>query len=68
MKKGILTEILILKKRQDALEKKPDCNFIRINPSKENYDAHYEIGRIQIFISGFKNKRLRELEAELKKN
>ena len=66
MKKDILTEILFLKKRQEALEKKLDCNFIRINPSKENHDADYEIGRIQTFISQFKNKKLRELEEELK--
>ena len=44
MKKDILTEILLLKKRQEGLEKKRDCNFIRINPSKENHDADYEIG------------------------
>ena len=54
------------KKRKEALEKKLDCNFIRINPSKEDYDADYEIGRIQTFISEFKNKKLRALEEKLK--
>ena len=35
MKKGILTEILFPKKTLEELEKKLDCNFIRINPSKK---------------------------------
>ena len=62
MKKDILTEILFLKKkRQEALEKKNDCKFIRINTNKENYNADYEIGRIQTFICDLKNKKLREL-------
>ena len=30
-----------------------------INTSKENHDADCEIGRIKIFISEFKNKKLR---------
>ena len=68
MKKGILTEILFSKKTLEELEKKLDCNFIRINPSKKNYDADYEIGRIQTFINEFKNKKLRKLEEELKKS
>ena len=55
------------KKRQEALEKNIGCNFIRINPSKENYDADYEIGRIQTCISGFKNKKLTELVEKWKK-
>ena len=70
MKKDILTEILFLRKRQEALEKKLDCKFIWINTSKENYDADYEIDGIQTFISELKNKKLRELEKkneELKK-
>ena len=41
-----------------------DCKFIRINISKENYDADYEIGRIQTFISKLRNKKSRELEKE----
>ena len=43
-------------KRQKALEKKLNCKFIRINTSKENYDADYEASRIQTFISKFKDK------------
>ena len=38
-------------KRQKALEKKLNCEFIKINTSRENYDAEYEAGRIQTFIS-----------------
>ena len=52
VKRNILTETLFLKKRrQQALEKILDCKFIRINTSKENYAADYEISRIQTFIT-----------------
>ena len=65
MKKFILIQILFWgEKRQEALEKKLGCKFIRINTSKEGYDANYEIGRIQAFISKFKNRQLRKLEKE----
>ena len=37
-------------KRQGALEKKLNCKFIRINTSRENYDADYEAGRIQTLL------------------
>ena len=64
MKKDILTGILFLKKKDKRPQKKKlDCKFI--NTSKENY-VDYEIGRIQTFISKFKNKKLRELEKENK--
>ena len=72
MKKVILTGALSLKKkRQKALEKKLNCEFIRINTSRENYDADYEASRIQTFISKFKDKenenKIKELEDEIKK-
>ena len=52
--------------------------FIRINTSKEGYDVDYEVSRMQTFISKFKgrqlkksekesNKKLKELENEIKK-
>ena len=41
--------LIFEKKRQEALEEKLDCKFIRINTSKENYDAGYEISKIQTF-------------------
>ena len=53
----ILTEDFIFEeKRQEALENKLHFEFIRINTSKENYDADYEGSRIQTFISKFKDK------------
>ena len=59
------------KKRQKALRKNLNCEFIRINTSKENYDADYEASRIQTFISKFKDKekenKIKELEDITKK-
>ena len=46
------------------LEKQLNCEFIRISTSKENYDVYYEVGRIQTFLSKFKDK---EKENERKK-
>ena len=45
------------KKRQEALEKKLNCTFIRFNTSKENFDVYYEASRIQTFISQFKDNK-----------
>ena len=52
---------------QKALEKKLNCKFIRINTSRENYDADYEAGRIQTFISNSNKNEIKKLEDELKK-
>ena len=67
-------DLIFEEKRQKTLEKKLNCTFIRINTSKENYDADYEVSRIQTFISNFnKNKikerdnKIKELEDEMKK-
>ena len=56
------------------LEEKLNCEFIIINTSKENYDADYEVSRIQVFISQFKENKIKEkgnkikeLEEEIKK-
>ena len=57
-------------KRQKALEKKINCEFIRVNTSKENYEADYEASRMQTFIIKFKDKekdKIKELEDEIKK-
>ena len=63
MKKVILIETLNLKqKREKALEKKLNCEFIRINTSRKNYDADYEAGKIQTFISNFNKNKIEELE------
>ena len=53
------------KKRQETLEKKLGCIFIKIKTSeaKRLYDTDYEASKIQIFISKFKdqkNKRKRK--------
>ena len=67
MKKVILIETLNLKKkRQEALEKKLNCTFIRINTSKENFDVDYEASRIQMFISQFKDNKNKEAKDEMK--
>ena len=50
-------DLIFEKKRQEALEKKLGCKFIRINTSKEGYNADYEASRVQTFISEFKNKK-----------
>ena len=52
-------ELIFEKKRQEALEKKLGCMFIRINTSdaKRGYDTDYEVSKIQIFISKFKEKK-----------
>ena len=66
--KDTLTKTLFLrKKRQQALEKKLGCKFIRINKSnaKNGYDLDYEVGNVQAFIDEFKNKKIKKLEKEL---
>ena len=65
MKKIILTETLFLR-RQKALEKKLGCKSIRINTSKEGYDANCEASRIQTFISKFKERQLKKLNKKSK--
>ena len=48
-------DLIFEEKRQEALEKRLGYKFIRINTSK-HYDEDYGIGRIQTFISEFKDK------------
>ena len=67
-------DLIFEEKRQEALEKKHGCKFIRINTSKEGYNAGYEVSRIQTWISKFKdrqlnklNKKVKEMEDEIKK-
>ena len=59
-------DFIFEEKRQKALEQKLNCEFIRINTSREGYDADYEASRIQTFISQFKDKeeenKIKELE------
>ena len=49
-------------KRQEALEKKLNCTFIRINTSKENFDVDYEASEIQTLISQFKDNKTKEID------
>ena len=69
-------DLIFEKKRQEALEKKLGCKFIRINTSnaKKGYDTDYEVNKIQVFNSKFKEKKakqkenkIKELEEEIKK-
>ena len=59
-------DLIFEEKRKEELDQKLGCKFIRINTSKR-YDEDYEIGRIQIFFSKFKNRLLRKLEKESNK-
>ena len=66
-------DLIFEKKRQEALEKKRNCTFIRINTSRENFDVDYEASRIQTFISQFKDNKIKgkdnknkELKDEIK--
>ena len=61
-------EITFEKKRQEALEKKLGCKFIRINTSdaERGYDRDYEASKMQIFLNKFKNKKTKQLEKQSK--
>ena len=58
-----IIDLTFEEKRQEALEKKLNCEFISINTSKR-YDEDYEIGRIETFISKFKDRLLKKFEKE----
>ena len=53
-------DLIYEQKRQKPLEKKLNCTFIRINTSRENFDADYEASEIQTFISQFKDNIIKE--------
>ena len=53
-------DLFFEEKKGKALEKKLGCKFIRINISKEGYNADYEASRVQTFISEFKNEKLKK--------
>ena len=59
-------DLIFEEKRQEALEKKLNGEFIRINTSK-CYDEDYEIGRIETFIRKFKDRQLKKLGKESNK-
>ena len=67
MKKVILTETLFLKEKTKRIRKKLNCEFIRINISRENYDVSHEAIRIQMFISNSNKNKIKGLEDKIKK-
>ena len=70
MNKNTKAENLLLrKKRQEVLDQKLDCKFIRINTSdaRRSYDTDYDVSKIQAFISKFKDGKIKELDEETKK-
>ena len=60
-------DLIFGEKRQEALEKKLGCKFIRINTSKL-YDEHYETetDRVQTFISKFKKENRKNQKKRVK--
>ena len=66
--KGHIDRDLILEdKRRNALEKKLNCKFIRINTSRENYDIDYVVSRIQLFVSQFEDNEIKKRDNKSKK-
>ena len=67
--KGHTDRDIFEEKRQEALEKKLGCKFIRINTSnaKNGYDLDYEVGNVQALIDEFKNKKIEKLEKKINK-
>ena len=61
-------DLIFEEKRQEALEKRLGCKFIRINTNnaKNGYDLDYEVGNIEAFNDEFRNRKIKELEAKLK--
>ena len=67
MKKVILTETLYLKMKDKKHQKKKlNCKFIRINTSRENFDVDYQASRIEVFISQFKDNKIKERDNKIK--
>ena len=63
MNKTMKVENLFLKrKKEEVLEKKLGCKFIRINTSdaERGYDTDYEVSKIQTFISKFEDRQLKK--------
>ena len=59
-------DLMFEKKREESLEKTLNCKFIRINTSRENYDVDYEASRIQVFISQFKENKIKQRDNKIK--
>ena len=65
-KNHIERDLIFEEKRQEVLEKKFGSKFIRINASKEGYDADYEVSRIQTFITEFRDRQLKKSSKKIK--
>ena len=64
MKKDILTErSYFWRKKIKSSRRNLGCKFVRINT---NNDLDYEFGNIYAFIDEFKNKKIKELEKEIR--
>ena len=59
-------DLIFEKKREKALEKNLNCEFITINTSRENFNVDSEAGRIQMFISNFNKNKIKEPEDKIK--
>ena len=61
-------DLIFEEERQEALEKKLGCEFIRINTSnaENGYDLDYEVCNIEAFIDEFKNKKIKKVEDKIK--
>ena len=60
------TDLKFEEKRQKALEKDLDCTFIRINTSRENFNADYEASEKQALISNFNQNKIKEKDNKIK--
>ena len=58
-------DLTLEQKKQEALEKKRNCKFIRINTSRENFDVDYETSKIRMFISQFKDNEIKEKDNKI---
>ena len=63
-------DLIFEEKRQEALEKKLGCKFIRINTSnvKNSYDLDYKVGNIEAFVDEFKDRQLEKEKLKKKSN
>ena len=70
MNKTTKAEILFLRRKDKKHQKKNlVAHFIRTNTrdGKRGYNTDYEVSKIQIFISNFKEKTVKEKENKIKK-
>ena len=69
MNKTVKVENLFLRRKDKKHQKNNGCKFIRINTSdaRRGYDKDYEVIKMQIFISKFKDEKIKEIEKESSK-